>query len=71
MSGSGEHVNVIVSESLALPESLPTVDELIRAKLVENVRESKQVRELPNIVTLVLLGVIIGIASNVISAIVA
>ena len=71
MSGSGDEVTVIVSASLALHEHLPTVDELIRAKLVENVRESKQVRELPNIVALCLLGIGIGIASNIVSAIVA
>ena len=70
MSGSGDSLPLVPLVP-ALPESLPTIDDLIRAKLEENRHKTHQTRELPNIVALCLLGIVIGIASNIISAVVA
>ena len=69
MSGSGDTIPLIVA---TVPVHLDTVDELIRAQLIiNNERDTKQHRELPNIVALCLLGIVIGIASNIVSAFVA
>ena len=69
MSGSGDTIPSIVA---TVPVHLDTVDELIRAQLIiNNERDTQQHRELPNIVALCLLGIVIGIASNIVSAFVA